>query len=157
MKKYFEIKKWIVLCCLLLIGGAGFAQQVKVHIYFKDGTETETVASAFYFSDGFLVFSQECATDPIELGVIRKLVFEDLTAGIPNRPKETACLFPNPAQTFIQLSGIEKNAPFAIYASDGKLVKSGIYSPEYAIDISYFPKGFYLIKINASILKFVKL
>ncbi|MDR1791853.1 MAG: T9SS type A sorting domain-containing protein [Bacteroidales bacterium] len=158
MKKYCKITKWIALFCLLLLGDTGFAQEVKVHIFLKDGTESEVLATTLSFSDGYVQFSHPAATNaPVEISTIRKLVFEEwITEDVSDYKNEQIILYPNPVQDVIRLSGVE-NATFSIYSADGKLLQAGDYFSGETIDVSVLPKGFYLIKINKSILKFIKL
>jgi hypothetical protein len=128
----------------------------KIHLYLKDGTENEVEATAFSFSDGFLIFSSVTGYfAPVEINAIRKLVFEDVV-GITDLANKQVKLYPNPAQNFIQLSGIT-NIPFEICSIEGKLIQSGFYTDHDIIDISNLPKGFYVVKVKNSTLKLVKL
>lgn len=65
-------------------------------------------------------------------------------------------VYPNPSTKYIQVSGINNSEDFIIYNILGKEVKKGIISKNETIEISDFPKGVYLIKLNDQTIKFLK-
>ena len=65
-------------------------------------------------------------------------------------------LYPSPASNEINFKGIEENTPFKIYATDGKLVKSGTYVPGNSINVSSLVTGNYVVSISKVNIKFTK-
>jgi hypothetical protein len=155
--KICKIRHCILCAFLLLIGAAGVsAQNVKVNVYLKNGTMQEFVTTAIGFNDGVLEISQSDGATQIDVSTIRKLIFEEGISSLQVVENKAINLFPNPTQNVIQFLGVE-NAAFEIYALDGKKMLSGVYSNGDFVDVSNLPKGFYLTKINHSVIKFVKL
>lgn len=83
-------------------------------------------------------------------------VTQDNTLSISDLDKQQFALYPNPAKNEINISGIDKATDFAIYFTDGKLVKRGTYQPEKSINISELVPGTYIFKINDKNVKFLK-
>ncbi|KAA6302554.1 MAG: hypothetical protein EZS26_001386 [Candidatus Ordinivivax streblomastigis] len=155
--KIYKIRNCMLCAFLLLIGAAGVsAQNVKVNVYLKNGTMQEFVTPAIYFNDGILEISQSDGATQIDVSTIRKLTFDEVALSLQVIENQEINLFPNPAQNVIQFLGVE-NAAFEIYALDGKKMLSGMYSNGDFVDVSNLPKGFYLAKINHSVIKFIKL
>lgn len=61
---------------------------------------------------------------------------------------ETISVFPNPTESFLQLSKDFNGANYAVIGSDGKILFSKQIQQE-KIDVSTFPKGTYLLRIDA--------
>lgn len=77
-----------------------------------------------------------------------------------NYPKnENFKIIPNPTNSFLKMElNSEDNFPLLIFNTLGeKLIEISNYKDMQKIDISNFKKGVYLIKINNSEYKFIKL
>ncbi|RZJ37541.1 MAG: T9SS type A sorting domain-containing protein, partial [Chryseobacterium sp.] len=83
-------------------------------------------------------------------------VIQDNTLSVSDLTKQQFALYPNPAKNEINIKGIDKATDFAIYFTDGKLVRKGTYEPEKSINISELVPGTYIFKINDKIVKFLK-
>lgn len=70
--------------------------------------------------------------------------------------KSDILLYPSFATNEINFKGITEEKKFKIYSTGGKLVKTGIYLPEKAINISSFVSGNYIISIANHNFKFIK-
>jgi DNA-binding beta-propeller fold protein YncE len=71
--------------------------------------------------------------------------------------KEKVILFPNPANNFIQVSGINKLEKYSIYDYLGKKVINGIISSNEKINIKTLTNGVYFLKLNnGHKVKFIK-
>lgn len=70
--------------------------------------------------------------------------------------KSIFSVYPNPVKDDLSVSGISKNTAFEIYSMDGKLVKTGTYSPNQSINVNSLTKGIYFIKIEEKTVKFIK-
>lgn len=77
--------------------------------------------------------------------------------GIDSHASKKSVLFPNPANNYIQISGIDSQEIFTLYNSLGAKLKNGIVSGDEKIDIQNLPIGLYFIKLNdGKTVKFVK-
>jgi hypothetical protein len=68
-------------------------------------------------------------------------------------------LFPNPSINYLLLESEKQltNEPYSIYSSKGELVLSGRINADQKVDLSsLFSKGIYFIKIDGSMVKFIK-
>lgn len=83
-------------------------------------------------------------------------VTQDNTLSVSDLDKQNFALYPNPAKNEINIKGINKATDFAIYFTDGKLVRKGTYLPEKSINISELVPGTYIFKINDKNVKFLK-
>lgn len=83
-------------------------------------------------------------------------VTQDNALSVSDLSQQQFALYPNPAKNEINIKGIDKSTDFAIYFTDGKLVKRGTYQPEKSINISELVPGTYIFKINDKNVKFLK-
>ncbi len=67
---------------------------------------------------------------------------------------EQLSVFPNPAQTFLNVSA-EENTSFAILTLDGKEVKSGKINHA-TIPVDDLPNGCYLLRLSEGVVRFIK-
>lgn len=58
-------------------------------------------------------------------------------------------LYPNPANTFIQITGLKNNARVSFYNSIGQMLSDGNTSNNEIISIEDLPNGFYTVKIES--------
>ncbi len=67
-------------------------------------------------------------------------------------------IFPNPASESIQLSGLMANEPVRIFSASGKLVDVVVSAGDVvSVNLTNLAPGLYMVKIDASVLRFVKL
>lgn len=57
-------------------------------------------------------------------------------------------IFPNPAQNYVRISGIQENTSFEIIASDGSTVKTGTVEPEGLISTAELKSGVYYLRLH---------
>jgi aminopeptidase N len=69
---------------------------------------------------------------------------------------EDVTLYPVPAGNELLIKGIDRPTDYKIYASDGKLIRTGRYLPGSGISLSAFSPGLYFISIDGKDLKFIK-
>jgi hypothetical protein len=70
---------------------------------------------------------------------------------------ENIQLYPNPTEKYISLSNLKKQQNYTIYNVLGAKVKKGTISNNENIDVRYFLKGMYLLKIDSgNTFKFLK-
>jgi cytochrome c peroxidase len=65
--------------------------------------------------------------------------------GIPTTPNQAVSLYPQPAQTFFRLSGLNTATPFICFDLQGKNVMEGWLSPDVAVDVSHLQPGSYVL------------
>jgi len=83
-------------------------------------------------------------------------VIKDNSLAVNDTNKEKLNVYPNPAKSFVKISGLEKSTDYEIYSNDGKLIKKGTANPESEISISSFTKGTYILKFNDQSFKIIK-
>ena len=84
-------------------------------------------------------------------------VTKDTTILSTNDPaKDGVRIYPNPVSDRLSVSGVYENQQYEIYSLDGKLIKTGKYSPSNTIEVSRLPKGVYLLRIQNQNFKFIK-
>lgn len=64
---------------------------------------------------------------------------------------ESIIVYPNPAQNYIQISGINKAVDIAIYDVKGRFVKQKVIQPLEVLDTSNLSRGIYILSITNSI------
>lgn len=69
---------------------------------------------------------------------------------------ENINVYPNPAKSFIKISGLTKSTDYELFSVDGKLIKKGTTKPDSEINISNFVKGIYILKFNTQNIKIIK-
>ncbi|GGE38231.1 hypothetical protein GCM10010832_18110 [Psychroflexus planctonicus] len=76
------------------------------------------------------------------------LVFENVTLSNTEFDQKMYCVYPNPTQDQLFISGIENEVGIEIYNLLGKRVFSIIQKAEESLDISNLETGVYLLKVN---------
>jgi hypothetical protein len=90
-----------------------------------------------------------------------KRQFTDLfgtISGIKNLNQRTFSVYPNPVSNELILDNIPNKSVISVFSTEGKLLK--VINPtdqHIEILVSDLPAGVYLLKINDSICKFIKL
>lgn len=64
--------------------------------------------------------------------------------------RENLSIFPNPSQSSISISGLTTMEEYKIYNSIGKVVGSGLVSPNSKIDLKNLDKGLYTVTLSHS-------
>ncbi len=70
--------------------------------------------------------------------------------------RENIKLYPNPAASQLNLTGIPIGTEYRVTDITGKIVKAGIYEDQNWLDVSAFNEGLYLLEINQKGQKVVK-
>lgn len=83
-------------------------------------------------------------------------VTKDNNLAVSDINQKSNNVYPNPAKSFIKISGLEKSTDYEIFSIDGKLIKNGIANPDSEINISTFVKGTYILKFNQQTIKIIK-
>lgn len=83
-------------------------------------------------------------------------VTKDATLATGESHQKNINVYPNPAKSFIKISGLQKVADYQIFSSDGKIIKKGLVIPDAEINISTFSKGVYILRFNGQDIKIIK-
>lgn len=83
-------------------------------------------------------------------------VTKDNNLAVNDINQKNIIVYPNPAKSFIKISGLQKSTDYEIFSIDGKLIKNGIANPDSEINISAFVKGTYILKFNNQSVKLMK-
>ena len=90
---------------------------------------------------------------------VNTLFNSQTTTGIENPVTNTNSVYPNPANTVINIKmDVKAGSKFELMNADGKMVKNGIVSSEdFKLDIADLPKGIYYLSVLGSSIQAVKL
>lgn len=83
-------------------------------------------------------------------------VTKDNNLAVNDINQKNIIVYPNPAKSFIKISGLQKSTDYEIFSIDGKFIKKGISNPDSEINISAFVKGTYILKFNNQSVKLMK-
>lgn len=139
------------------------AQSTQVVVTMNDGSEqtfflTESDRVYFENNEKLVIEISDNAKTSTRIGLadIRKMTCGE-TVGTPENPEKTVAIFPNPVHDVLTLRNLQGNQAVSIYAIDGRLMRSMTVSSDQTIDVSDFPVGLYLVKIQYNALKMFKL
>ena len=83
-------------------------------------------------------------------------VTKDNNLAVNDINQKNIIVYPNPAKSFIKISGLQKSTDYEIFSIDGKFIKKGISNPDSEINISTLVKGTYILKFNNQSVKLIK-
>ncbi len=83
-------------------------------------------------------------------------VTKDNNLAVNDINQKNIIVYPNPAKSFIKISGLQKSTYYEIFSIDGKFIKKGISNPDSEINISTLVKGTYVLKFNNQSVKIIK-
>ena len=83
-------------------------------------------------------------------------VTKDNNLAVKDVNQKNITVYPNPAKSFIKISGLQKSTDYEIFSIDGKSIKKGISNPDSEINISTLAKGTYVLKFNNQSVKIIK-
>lgn len=84
-------------------------------------------------------------------------VFENPSLSVNKVVKNNFSIYPNPANNYIELSGLIQSENYTIYNVLGTRIKSGSITKNQKIDIQNFSNGIYFLQIeNNKAIKFIK-
>lgn len=138
----------------------------KVTVQTVSDTHSHTMydSGKMYFSGPLLVIDTMGNGNIVttELVKIEKLLFstfESSSAGEVRVVYDASDLavVPNVADDHISILGIDGNFVYQIINTSGYTIAEGSTSAGEAVDVASFPKGVYFVRVNGSILKFVKI
>ncbi|MDR1738493.1 MAG: T9SS type A sorting domain-containing protein [Candidatus Symbiothrix sp.] len=154
-----HVKILFALCVLLCT--AGMDAQTRVLLTKYDGSEQAFMVSdngQLTFDATHVLIDEDGAntTTAILRSEIRKITFATLTGLETTEPSAPLLVYPNPASDFIRIATDDETFSVRIFSPQGVCVLSQICKKGDAIAVSTLPKGFYLLRVNNSIIKFVK-
>jgi hypothetical protein len=137
----------------------------KLYLWKTDGTQIPYdlggVKTISFSSGNLLLNSVSGSTESFSISALTKLSFDNSsTVGIAsvNGHLASVKMYLNNSENAIYFQNIPNNKTLVtIYKLNGVLVKSNqINSGSQSIDVSNLVSGFYLVKINNQVFKFVK-
>jgi len=138
--------------------------QTEMTVKLYDGTEQNFTISEngkIYFSENNLMIEQEKGNPAsIELSTVRKLTFNSSLTSVIEKTIENngIIIYPNPARDYLRIASSEsEKMNIKIFSFDGTLMWQGETTISGEINVSHFPAGFYVIKVNEKNFKFCKL
>lgn len=110
-----------------------------------------------YFTQNNVDFAVTSVSFNYENQILAKgSVIKDNNLTVNEHSKNKVNVYPNPAKSFIKITGLENSTHYEIYSADGKLMKKDITYPDSEINISNFVKGVYFLKFNQEVIKIIK-
>jgi len=104
---------------------------------------------AGWYKEAVCTNAWDFATDIIITPITLYAKWTQNPVNITSREISNFKLYPNPANTTLNLGNLQQNAQISIFSMDGKLMKQqDITTSESNINIEDFPKGVYLLKVN---------
>lgn len=76
-----------------------------------------------------------------------KIAQENLAVGEIQNTKSEISIYPNPADTYVEIKNLKENADYKIYSADGRLVQNGKVNDQ-RINVASLLKGVYIITIQ---------
>lgn len=159
-------RKKLILVFFLFAGMIGVSAQ-SIVVQMKDGAENDrklNVVQKITFASGNVMLTNTSGTkDSFSIGLVRKLYFKDVPIiienNIQNEISGKISAYPNPAEDLIHLQNIpEGNFKAQIFGMDGKIVlQATISSDNPEIGLETLNQGFYFLKVNNQVIKFIKL
>jgi len=155
------------LILIILVGISSMqiqSQTISLDLNKWDGTNKSIALNTLQkitFSGSNLVLNYQTGnTESIATSDISKLVFSSPT-GFNDilMASNQLCVFPNPSTDYIRLKNLpEGEITITIYSISGtELLNSKLSNANQQIDVRQLKKGIYLVKLNANVLKFIKL
>lgn len=119
-----------------------------------------TAVQKITFNDDQLFIDLKSGTDnSYNISDIRKIYFGNVTDNtapeLADEPK--ILVYPNPVSNYIMLSNLPQSGNLIIYSMNGsKVLQQTISETQMQIDTEALTPGLYVLKVNQSILKFIK-
>jgi len=151
-------KKIFLLGFVSLIAGQFLAaQNTVIKIISADGTEmisSLTNVQNIVFEDNTMTVNMISGDSATEITCIRF----GQTNGIKMLQSESpVSVFPNPVQTNLKVTGVNKDTKINLLNLNGTLLQSiPAQDNSTNIDVSSLPQGLYLLQIGEQIIKFIK-
>ena len=149
-------KKSFLLGVVLLLAGHFLAAQ-NITTVRADNAETAYALAdvqRVVFADNKMTVNMKSGPDVTDIRCIR---FSTAT-GLKMLQKEASVwIFPNPVQTNLTVSGVDKDAKIKLFNLSGVLLQN-FQAQENStdIDVSSLPQGLYLLQVGEQMLKFIK-
>jgi hypothetical protein len=151
-------KKIFLLGVVLLIAGQfAAAQEWKLITLTADGTETTYAlpnVQNIVFKDNSMTVNLKSGDSAAEITCIRF----DQSQGIKTLQLESSILvFPNPVQTNLTVTGVDKDVKINLLSLKGTLLQSiPAQDKSTNINVSSLSPGLYLLQIGEQVIKFIK-
>lgn len=155
----------IIFCLLCSMINFQMKAQSSLIVDTQDGNEINIPLSTLQkitFSDNNIVFNKiDGSSVNYQMSLISKLYFDAYSSGIEDEIKteiQSLVVYPNPATSYIKIETRLSDACLVcIFNLDGRLALcEKISSSDNIINISALPLGFYIVKVNNQVSKFLK-
>ncbi len=140
---------------------SGFAQSFVIQT--KSNMQTKillTEIQNFIFSDANLLHRKVgFGYESVNLSDVKKIYFEGVATAIENSESSSKAIFlyPNPTTDFLYFGNATPNLMLSIYRIDGsKVMQINDLEVGASVDVTSLSKGFYILKTNNQIFKFIK-
>lgn len=161
------MKKRIQILGLVLLMSAGLAnvksQESNLVVKLKSGLSNSLSIKSIksiYLASSMLYLNVFDGTNAVYANAdIQKIYFEDATAVAPVAENTKLLAYPNPTKGVVYFRGLtEESVPVRVFNLSGVEVLNGrINSSVQSLDISFLPRGIYLINLNNKLVKMIKL
>jgi hypothetical protein len=160
MKRNFRLCVLCLLCSVFFVPVDAQTMTIK----FFDGTSINSLVSSVkkltFSGSSVIVQKTDATSDTYGFSSIGKLTFLVSTGtDDPLASATNPCLYPNPATSFFFIKNIQDEAMLvSVFNLDGSLLLSTrLSSTDERVDIGTLSKGIYIVKVNGTVLKLIKL
>jgi hypothetical protein len=161
------MKHRLLLTMLLVLTSIGFSglKAQKLFLWKQDGTQDpfalSTIKTLTFSSGNLILSSNSGSSDTYSLSALKKITFDNSTSGqndvLAVTPNLIGMYF-NSVENLVYLKSVPKNnSRVLIYRINGVIsMQSQVSAGNQSINVSSLASGFYLLKINNQVFKFVK-
>lgn len=166
MKNIKKMGRWAVLLCTFSafphLTEAQAVRQAMVVKFVGQSQGNVFFALAdqpkYWVKDNVLHIKSATQSEEYALSSVDEIVFNESLTSNAEQSSANLSFYPNPAESYIRVTGLSPNARVELLDVNGKGLDSFVVSGEgdFSIFVQQLPKGIYFLKINEQPYKFVK-
>ena len=154
------MKKTLITLITMLMAGVAMAQ-TGLTLFTNDGSGHHyqvDQTGAIYFDNDMIEIRENLnngALDQYQISDVNKIVF-DAPLGVADNRAEQILIYPNPASQNISIRGLQAQRQIKIIDMMGRTIIDQEATDGQTIDISSLTPGVYMVKADATFIRFIK-